>query len=111
MFQDYRTYYVDIYCKILNMKKPLLSQEQKVYLEKMFHEIQPVFTECCPKTRRNFLSYPYVAYKLLQLLDLQEFLPFITLLKSKAKIREQEDIFKKICCVLGWNFVPIRSLD
>ena len=77
----------------------------------MFHQIQPIFTECCPKTRRNFLSYPYVAYKLLQLLELHKFLPYITLLKSKTKIKEQEDIFEKICKLLNWKFVPIRSID
>lgn len=107
-FSMYKDYYIDIYCRILHKDKPLLTQAQKALLEKMFHEIQPVFTQCCPKTRRNFLSYPYVAYKLLQLLELHEFLPFITLLKSKTKIKEQEDIFSKICKKLGWKFVPIN---
>lgn len=110
-YSMYKDYFIDIYCRILNKEKPLLTQEQKVYLEKMFHEIQPAFADCCPKTRRNFLSYPYVAYKLLQLLQLHQFLPYITLLKSKAKIREQEDIFARICKKLGWKFVPIEYKD
>jgi hypothetical protein len=48
-----------------------------------------------------------VAYKLFQLLELYQFLPFVTLLKSRTKIKEQEQIFKNICKTLNWKFVPI----
>lgn len=103
----YKEYYIDIYCVINKKKKPFLKPELREKLEKMFNDIQIPFTEVCPKSRKNFLSYPYVVYKLLQILGLKQFLPFITLLKSKSKINSQEKIFKDICKKLDWTFVPI----
>jgi predicted nucleic acid-binding Zn-ribbon protein len=85
-----------------------LSKEMEEKLQHMFKEIQPAFIKYCPKGRSNFLSYPYVLYKLCQLLEMDEFLPCFNLLKSREKLYQQDQVWQKICDELGWQF--IRSI-
>jgi predicted nucleic acid-binding Zn-ribbon protein len=85
-----------------------LSKETEEKLQHMFKEIQPAFIKYCPKGRSNFLSYPYVLYKMCQLLEMDEFLPCFQLLKSREKLYQQDQVWQKICEELGWQF--IRSI-
>ena len=85
-----------------------LSKEVEEKLQHMFKEIQPAFIKFCPKGRSNFLSYPYVLYKMCQLLEMDEFLPCFQLLKSREKLYQQDQVWQKICSELGWQF--IRSI-
>jgi predicted nucleic acid-binding Zn-ribbon protein len=85
-----------------------LSKEMEEKLQHMFKEIQPAFIKYCPKGRSNFLSYPYVLYKLCQLLEMDEFLPCFQLLKSREKLYQQDQVWQRICEELGWQF--IRSI-
>ena len=59
----------------------------------------------CPKDRKNFLSYSYVLHKFVQLLGLDEFLACFPLLKSREKLHQQDQIWKKICEELKWEFI------
>jgi hypothetical protein len=85
-----------------------LSKEMEEKLQHMFKEIQPAFIKYCPTNRSNFLSYPYVLYKLCQLLDMDEFLPCFQLLKSREKLYQQDQVWEKICKEMRWQF--IRSI-
>ena len=85
-----------------------LSKEMEEKLQHMFKEIQPAFIKYCPANRSNFLSYPYVLYKLCQLLDMDEFLPCFQLLKSREKLYQQDQVWEKICKEMRWQF--IRSI-
>lgn len=85
-----------------------LSKEVEEKLQHMFKEIQPAFIKYCPKGRSNFLSYPYVLYKMCQLLEMDEFLPCFQLLKSREKLYQQDQVWQQICRELGWQF--IRSI-
>jgi hypothetical protein len=85
-----------------------LSKEVEEKLQHMFKEIQPAFIKYCQKGRSNFLSYPYVLYKMCQLLEMDEFLPCFQLLKSREKLYQQDQVWQKICEELGWQF--IRSI-
>jgi hypothetical protein len=40
------------------------------------------------------------------LLDETEFLPYFPMLKDREKQIEQDEIWKKICKELNWEFVP-----
>jgi predicted Zn-ribbon and HTH transcriptional regulator len=86
----------------------VLSKEMEEKLQHMFKEIQPAFIKYCPKGRSNFLSYPYVLFKLCQLLEMDEFLPCFQLLKSREKLYQQDQVWQKICEEMGWQF--IRSI-
>jgi len=85
-----------------------LSKEMEEKLQHMFKEIQPAFIKYCPANRSNFLSYPYVLYKLCQLLEMDEFLPCFQLLKSREKLYQQDQVWQKICQEMRWQF--IRSI-
>lgn len=85
-----------------------LSKEMEEKLQHMFKEIQPAFIKYCPTNRSNFLSYPYVLYKLCQLLEMDEFLPCFQLLKSREKLYQQDQVWQKICQEMRWQF--IRSI-
>ena len=58
------------------------------------------------KGRKNFLSYPYMTYKLCELLGWDEYLPAFALLKSDDLLILQDNYFKLICKELNWQFVP-----
>lgn len=75
-------------------------------LRSMFRKIQVPFVQNSPPTRKNFLSYGYVLHKFVQLLGHNEYLEKFPLLKSRDKLRIQDDIWRRICADLHWEFVP-----
>ena len=75
-------------------------------LRMMFKEIQGPFMKHCPKTRKNFLSYAYVIRKFLELLGQDKFIRYFPLLKSREKLYQQDCIWKKMCKVLKWEYIP-----
>lgn len=97
-----------IYCKITGSDPVVLDPELIEKIKLMFKRLQSPFMRRCPKGRKNFLSYSYVLYKLLQLLGQDELLEFFSLLKGKNKLNLQEEIFEKICADLNWPFIPIE---
>ncbi len=94
--------------RITGNPNPHLSPELEDKLKSMFKEIQVPFLKFSPLNRKNFLSYSYVIHKFIQLLGQNEFLKFFPLLKSREKLHQQEQIWRKICDDLGWQF--IRSI-
>lgn len=71
----------------------------------MFIAVLPEFEKHCPKDRKNFLSYSYCLYKFFQLLGYDQFLESFSLLKGVDKMRKQDEIFKKICVELDWEWI------
>ena len=92
--------------KLNGIPPPVMSRETEEELRRMFKEIQLPFHKYCPANRKNFLSYSYVLHKFVQLLELDEFLPCFMLLKSREKLHQQDQIWKKICDHLKWQFIP-----
>ena len=84
---------------------PVMTRETEEILRAMFKEIQKPFIVHCPNGRKNFLSYAYVLHKFCQLLGLDEFLTSFPLLKSREKLNQQDNIWKKICKDLHWQFI------
>ena len=83
---------------------PRLSAETEEALRGMFREIQTPFIRHCPSWRKNFLSYSYVLHKFCLILNKREFLPCFPLLKSREKLYDMDQVWKKICEELGWKF-------
>lgn len=92
--------------RINGVPTPHIPPELEEKLCNMFKEIQGPFLKHCPRERKNFLSYSYVLYKFFQILELDEYLKYFSLLKSREKLYVQDQIFKHICKDLGWKFVP-----
>ena len=84
---------------------PTMDQPLEDKLRLMFHKIQAPFEKHKPPARKNFLSYSYVLYKMCELLGEDMYLPCFPLLKSKEKLYIQDQIWKKICNELEWQFI------
>ena len=89
----------------LGIKPPIMNSELEDTLCRLFMEIQAPYAKYCPDDRVNFLNYYYTVYKLCELLEQNQFLPFFPMLKDREKRIEQDDIWKKICKELGWEFI------
>ena len=94
--------------RITGIPNPNLTPELEEKLRNMFKEIQVPFLKHSPLNRKNFLSYSYVIHKFIQILGKTEYLKYFPLLKSREKLHQQEEIWKKICNDLNWTF--IRSI-
>jgi len=90
----------------LGIKPPVMNPELEETLCNLFMEIQKPYSSHCPDDRVNFLNYYYVLYKMCELLDEREFLPYFPMLKDPVKRIEQDEIWKKICGDLQWEFIP-----
>ena len=90
----------------LGIKPPIMNSELEDTLCRLFMEIQAPYAKYCPDDRVNFLNYYYTVYKLCELLQQDQFLPFFPMLKDREKRIEQDDIWRKICNELGWEFIP-----
>lgn len=95
-----------ISCLLSGRSPPRLTPQQEDRLKRMFLMIQDSFEKHCPVERKNFLSYSYVIYKFCQLLGLDEYLQYFSLLKCKEKLAKMDAIFQKICRDLQWEFIP-----
>ena len=95
--------------KISGVPPIQIPHEVEEKLKEMFLLIQEPFervkSEVCPK-RISFLSYHFVLYKFCQLLSLHEYQRCFTLLKSNDKLKLQDRIWRGICEILGWAYIP-----
>lgn len=105
-FNKYCEHAPHIIAKLNGIKPPKISSQIEQELRTMFLQIQAPFAQVCPKNRKNFLSYSYVLHKMLELKDLDEFLIYFPLLKSREKLYAQDLIWKDICKILKWEFIP-----
>jgi hypothetical protein len=90
----------------LGIKPPIMSTELEEKLCKLFIELQAPYSKFCPNSRVNFLNYYYTAYKLCQLIGETKYLTDFPMLKDREKRIEQDNIWKKICEELNWEFIP-----
>jgi hypothetical protein len=112
-YNKYYDHVVHIIHRINGIPPFRLTPEIEDKLRKMFLQIQEPFEKYKPKTRKNFLSYSYTLHKFFQILGLPEYTRYFTLLKSPEKLRQQDEIFKKIVLEMAktdktikWVFIP-----
>jgi predicted nucleic acid-binding Zn-ribbon protein len=84
---------------------PTITPEIEEKIRAMFQEIQAPFLIYCPNDRTNFLSYSYILYKFFELLELDEYKVYFPLLKSRDRLIAHDQIWKKICDYLQWEFI------
>jgi hypothetical protein len=84
---------------------PTITPEIEEKIRAMFQEIQGPFLLYCPDDRTNFLSYSYILYKFFELLELDEYKSYFSLLKSRDRLIEHDMIWKKVCESLRWEFI------
>jgi hypothetical protein len=105
---SYNKYYEHIpYIKEkLGIKPPIMTVEFEDTLFNLFMELQAPYSKFCPDDRVNFLNYYYTAYKLCELLGENQYLEHFPMLKDREKRIDQDNIWKKICEELNWEFIP-----
>ena len=92
--------------RINGIPPPQFSPELEQNLSNMFMQTQPLFIKYAPANRLNFISYSYILHKFFSILDMPEYLALFPLLKSRQKIAQNEEVFKKICKELKWTWIP-----
>lgn len=97
---NYITYHLN------GLEPPKFPRDLEQKFKNMFNMIQAPFSKHCPQERKNFLSYSYVLHKFCELLGHDEYKKYFPLLKSSSKLRCTDEIWKKICKDLGWEFIP-----
>jgi hypothetical protein len=90
--------------RLNGLPPPRLSPEDEESIRQMFRDIQTPFMKHCNPERKNFLSYSYVLHKFCLILNKREFIDCFPLLKSREKLYEMDQTWKKICADLGWEF-------
>ena len=78
-----------------------MSQELEITLCNLFTEIQRPYAKNCPDDRVNFLNYYYTIYKLCELLNQNDFLQHLPMLKDREKKIEQDAMEKNLLDELG----------
>ena len=91
--------------KLSNLPPPKITRDMEKIFIKMFTKIEGLWEIYKQKKRKNFLSYSYVLYKFCELLELDHLLDCFTLHKAQEKLTENDEIWKKICNHLNWEFI------
>jgi len=102
----YETRYYILY-QVSNIKPLKIPISIKEELKKMFCTILEPYEIHCKsiiKSRKNFMSYPYVLYQFCKILKLDCYLKYFPLLKNRDKLYLQDEIWKKICNDPNVNF-------
>lgn len=111
--KDYYDNVISIINRINKRQSFVLTPEIESKIKEMFKLIQIPFEKYKPKNRKSMLSYSYLLNKFFLILDLPEFSKYFFLLKSADKLRQQDEIFKKIIDEMAkidpktnWVFYP-----
>ena len=91
---------------IFGIKPPVMNEQLHETLCVLFIEIQKPWAMHCPSNRTNFFNYTYTLYQLCVLLNQTQYLPYIPLMKDREKQLEQDQIWKKVCEELDWEYNP-----
>jgi hypothetical protein len=104
----YNSYYEHIHYiinKLSNLPPPKITRDMEKIFIKMFTKIEIPWEIYKQPNRKNFLSYSYVLYKFCELLELDHLLDCFTLHKDPNKLMENDEIWRKICSYLNWEFI------
>jgi len=73
---------------------------------KLFHAIKEPLFKIYKPSRNNFLNYPYVIRKLLQISDHCEYMKYFNVLKSLKRIRQHDALWYKLCKRRDLQYFP-----
>ena len=107
---DMVVYKTTITSFITGTHAPCFTPDQRAQLIRMFKDVSAAFETIQKRgefgTRINFLSYQYVLYKQMGLLDWgRQFQSHFRLLKGNDNLRRQDVLWKGICDEAGLRFV------
>ncbi|ACH46780.1 unknown [Feldmannia species virus] len=102
----YYNHCVQITSIVTGRSPPQMTDEQEESLVQMFERVQVPFEEKIKgKKRQNMLSYSFLIHKFLQIMSLDEYLPYFPLLVSADKIQVQDSIWQELCKEVNFEFI------
>lgn len=94
-----------IHYNITGKKPPNISHLEKDLFQK-FMQQEEIYAKVKNPARVNSLNVYYKLFKLLQLLRFKCSLSDFPTLKTRERLLEYDEIWKKICKELNWKFIP-----
>lgn len=91
--------------KLNGIPPPTMSRELEEKVRSMFKEVQEPWINFKGSSRKNFLNNNYVFHKIFELLEEDDFIVYFPYLKSREKLQEHDEIWKKICEHNRWEFI------
>ena len=91
---------------LTGQQPPYIKREIQDKMVRLFKQIVRAWDTIIKDKRQSFLNYYFVVYKLLDLMDQNELLPKIPMLRTPLRIRRHDRIWWRICEELGWTFKP-----
>jgi uncharacterized Zn finger protein (UPF0148 family) len=107
-FSKYYEHVNYILSSINTSMRTSLPQHVEETLVKMFTATQVPFEQVTDSDRVNFLRYNYIIYKMLEIIGETDYLYMFPLLKSRHKLIQHDQVWKRICehPTLQWPFIP-----
>jgi len=103
--------HIQLINSIFGIEPPQMQKELYDTLCVLFMEIQQPWALYCPPNRTNFFNYTYVLYQLCVLLGQHQYLPFIPMMKNPKKRLNMDEIWKKLCEHLDWEYNILPSMN
>ena len=102
----YYNHCVQITTMVTGKAPPQMTDQQEETLVQMFEKVQiPFEKKIKGKKRQNMLSYSFLIHKFLQIMSLDEYLPYFPLLVSADKIQVQDSIWQELCKEVNFEFI------
>ena len=89
---------------VTGREPPYIRREIEDKIVRMFKQIDRIYDAVSHDGRKSFLNYYYIIFKLLELMKETDLLPTVPLIRTIARIRQHDKIWKRICEELGWTF-------
>ena len=89
---------------VMGEEPPYIKREVEDKIVRMFKMIDRVWCSIERDSRRSFMNYYYILFKLLELMGQTELLPRVPLLRTRLRLRQHDFLWKKVCDELGWTW-------
>ncbi len=98
-YRKYCEYDRPILYYISGIELPIIEEDHKIKIIKVFKEISNYYRYCCPPDRISFFNFNYVLHKICELIGMNEYLGLFPLpYKTNYKKRTYNELmWKKLC--------------
>ena len=89
---------------VTGRQPPYIPKEIENKIVRMFRQIDRVYGSVCHDSRKSFLNYYYILFKLLELRNETDLMGRVPLIRTVVRLRQHDLIWKRICEELGWTW-------
>jgi len=90
---------------VSGQEPPYIRRETEDKMIRMFKQIDRIYGVVNDGQRKSFLNYYYIIFKLLEMMKETELLPKVPMIRTLVRLRQHDNIWKRICSELGWTFI------